>query len=47
MTMKTVTKYEEASHDDDEVAQNDVAPIVDTATSMKQPFTETDFLEAK
>ena len=46
MAMKTVTKVEEASNDD-EVATSDIAPILDIATFMKQPFTETDFVEEK
>ena len=44
--MKTVTKDETASHDH-EVETSDVAPIVDIAIFMKQPFTETDFLDEK
>ena len=43
MAMKTVTDDESASHDDE--ASKDVAPIVDIATFMKQPFTETDVLD--
>ena len=42
MAMKTVTKDDAASHDD-EVAMGDIVPIVDIAAFMKQPFTETDF----
>ena len=38
MAMKTITKNEAASNDD-EVATRDVSPIVDIATFMKQPFT--------
>ena len=37
IAVKTVTKGEAASHDD-EVAPSDVAIIVDIATFMKQPF---------
>ena len=43
IAMKTVTKYEAASHDD-EVAPSDVVHIVVIATFMKQPFSDTDFL---
>ena len=46
MVMKTVTKDEAASHDD-EIATSGVAPIGDIATFMKQPFTETDFFDEK
>ena len=44
VSMKAVTEDEPASHDD-EVALSVLAPIVDIATFMKQPFTEVDFLE--
>ena len=46
MAMKTVANDEAASHDD-KAAPSGVAPIVDIATFMKQPFTETDFLDDK
>ena len=46
ISMKTVTKDEAASHDA-EVATSDVVPILDIATFMKQPFTETDILDEK
>ena len=46
MEMKTITKDEATSHDD-EVVPSDVAPIGDMATYMQQSFTETDFLDEK
>ena len=46
MAMKTVTRVEADSHDD-HIAMIDIAPIGDIATSMKQPFTQTDFLHVK
>ena len=44
MLMKTVTKDDAASRDD-KIVSSDVAHIVDTVTVLKQPFTETDFLD--
>ena len=43
--IKTITKDEARSHDDEALCA--VAPTVDIATSMKQPFTETVFLHEK
>ena len=45
ISMKTVTKDEAAIHDD-EVATSDIAPILDIATFMKHPFTESDVLDS-
>ena len=47
MAMKTVTKDEAASYDDDEAGTSGVAPILDIAIFMTQPFTEADFLDEK
>ena len=44
--MKTVTKEGATSHDD-EVPKRDVATVVDIAAFMKQPRTETGFLDEK
>ena len=36
---------DEAASQEDGVALNDIAPVVDIPTFMKQPFTEIDFLD--
>ena len=43
MTVKTVTKDEAAAHHD-QIATSSVMPVLDIATFMRQPFTETDFI---